>query len=231
MIRNQVRARTAANQPEPAMGADGQAAKDAAAAPPDADRPASAPGLPRPPWLVRNSRKAAIALGLAILAVLPFAYRYAQDNFGPDPLAGIKLDGVKFDPFTGISEVAKPVNVKPAEVKSSGAKPAPAKPIPAAGPIEPAPKPLPPRPFASPARPVAAAPVGPSSPGVTHTRPVVAASVNPETARPVAAAPDAREKSAGPGTNARADQTVSGPCTEAVAALGFCNPKATEKGK
>ena len=223
MIRSKVRAQVAANQPEAARGADrpdGEAVKAADAALPQMDRPALAPGRPRPSWLVRNPRKATIALVLALFAASPFAYRYLQREFGADPLAGIKLDGVKFDAATDVSEVVKPVGIKPVDMK----------PVASAAPIEPAPKPLPPRSSASPVRPVAAAPVAPSS-GVTHTRPAVAAPVRPETAAPVAAIRDALEKRDRPRASARDEQTVSGACTEAVAALGLCNPNATEKSK
>lgn len=202
MALGQVRTQVGANEPEAAKGIHapgGEATKAAVGLPHQGDQPAAAPGLARAPWLVRNSRKATIALVLAILAASPFAYRYLQREFGPDPFAGIKLDGVKFDAVTGISEAVKPATVKPATVKPADAKPA-------------------------------AVPVAPSF-GVTHTRPAVAAPVKAEAAPPVAAIPDTREKSARPRANARAEQTGSGPCGEAVAALGFCNPNGTAKGK
>jgi len=231
MIRSEVRARVAANQPDAAMGADGadgtdgQATQAAAAPPPQVDRPAVAPGRGRPPWLVRNSRKAMIALVLATLAISLFAYLYLQREFGPDPLAGIKLDGVKFDAITDISEGVKPTEVRPAD-----AKPTVAKPFPAAGPIEPAPTPLRPRRSASPTGSVAASPVAPSL-GVTHTRPAVAAPVTLQATPPAAGARDTLEKNAGPRANASEEQTVSRACTEAVAALGLCDPNANLKGK
>ena len=228
MIRSEVRAQVAANQPDVARVSDGpgdQATKAAAAPPPQADRPSVAPGRGHPPWLVRNSRKATIGLVLAILAASPFAYLYLQREFGPDPLAGIKLDDVKVDAISGIPEVVKLPEVKPPDAKSAVMKP-----VPAAGAIELAPKLHPPRASASPARSTAAAPIAPSF-GVTHTRPAVAAPAGPATAAPVAAIPDALGKSARPRASARDEQTGSGACAEAVAALGLCNSNATEKGR
>jgi hypothetical protein len=228
MIRSEVRAHVAANEPVSAAGAGGpddQATKGAAASPPLADRPKLAPDRPRPPWLVRNSRKAMIALMLSILAASPFAYLYVQRNFGPDPLAGIKIDGVKFDPVTAIFDVARPV-----EVKAVNVKPAMEKPIAAAKPAEQAPKPVSPQSSVSPAAPFAAAPVAPSF-GVTHTRSAVAASARPETVPPVGAIPDARAVTVQPRAGAREPQAVSGACTEAVAALGLCDRNATTKDK
>lgn len=219
MIRSEVRAQVAANQAGSTKGADGpdgQAANGPAVPPPEANRLGAAPGLPRPPWLVRNSRKAASALVLAILAASPFAYLYLQRNFGPDPLAGIKLDGVRFDAITGMTEAVRPADVKPAQAKHAAA----------AGAIESVPKPLPPRHTASAAGPLTVAPgVAAAGSGVTHTKPGGAAPVAP----PVAA-PGARDGSVATRANARAEATVSGACTEAVAALGFCNLNATGKG-
>jgi hypothetical protein len=228
MIRSDVRAQVAANQAgstKGADGADGQAAEAVAAPPPEANRLGAAPGLPRAPWLVRNSRKATIALVLAIFAASPFAYLYLQRNFGPDPLRGIKLDGVKIDPFTGLPEVTKPAAIRPPDANPSLTRPSAA-----AAPVEPAPKTRPPERFASPAQSAATAPAAPSL-GVTHTRPGAATPVKPEAAPPVAATSGARGKSARPREDIREEQTVSGGCTEAVAALGFCNPNATEKAK
>lgn len=219
MIRSDVRAQVAANQAGSTRGADGpdgQATQAVSAPQREGNQPAVAPGLPRPPWLVRNSRKATSALVLAILAAAPFAYLYLQRNFGPDPLVGIKLDGVRFDAITGVTEAVRPADVKPAQ----------AKPAAAAGVIEPAPKPLPPRYPASAAKPLAVAPgAAAAASGVTHTRPGSAAPVAP----PVAT-PGARDRSVATRANAPAEATVSGACTEAVAALGFCNPNATGKG-
>jgi hypothetical protein len=229
MIRSEVRAQVAANQAgsvKSAEGADGQAAEAVAAAPSEANRLGIASGLPRAPWLVRNSRKATIALVLAILAASPFAYLYLRDNFGPDPLRGIKLDGVKIDPLTGLPEiVAKPAAIWPLDAKSSLTRPAAT-----SAPVEPAPKTRPPEPFASPARPVATVPAAPAL-GVTHTRPAVAPPVKPEAAPPVAAISGSQGTSARPRENVREEPTVSGVCNEAVAALGLCNTNATEKAK
>ena len=219
MIRSQVRAQVAANQPEAAKsdaGLGGQAVKAAEIPAPEIDRPAVIAGRPSPSWLVRNPRKAALAMVVIAIAAAPFAFRYLQREFGPDPLVGIKLD-----------------DVKPA--------------LSAAPFIEPAPKPLPPRPAVAPARPVVAAPVAavpmapspgvtpslgvsPSS-GVTHTRPGGAVQAGPEAPAATVANRDRPEKSAGPRAGARAEATGSGACSEAVAALGLCNPNATEKGK
>jgi len=228
MIRNEVRAQVAANRPGAEMGADGhggQSTKAAAAPPPEANRPAAAPGRGGPPWLVRNSRKSTIALVLAILAASPFAYRYLQREFGPDPLAGIKVDDIKVDAMSGTTEV-----VKPARAKAPDADPSAVKPGPAAGAIGLAPKAGPAQASEFPARPIAAAPAAPTS-GVTHTRPAVATPVKPEAAPPVAAIPRARDMNARPRESVREDQTASGACTEAVAALGFCNPNSTGKAK
>lgn len=225
MIRSEVRAQAAANQPGSAKGADGPDGQAAEAVAAESSRPAAALGLPRAPWLVRNPRKATIALVLAVLAAAPFAYLYLQRNFGPDPLGGIKLDGVNIDPFTGLQRATQ----LPA-IPSPGAKPPPTKPLAAVAPVQPAPGKRPPEPFASPAKPAAAAPAAPPL-GVTHTRPTVATPVKPEAAPPVAPISGARDKSAAPRGNVREEQTVSGACTEAVAALGFCNPNATEKAK
>src|SRR6185295_10054255 len=168
MIRSQVRAQVAANQPEAAKsdaGLGGQAVKAAEIPAPEIDRPAVIAGRPSPSWLVRNPRKAALAMVVIAIAAAPFTFRYLQREFGPDPLVGIKLD-----------------DVKPA--------------LSAAPFIEPAPKPLPPRPAVAPARavvaaPVAAVPMAPSpgvtpslgvspSSGVTHTRPGGAVQAGPE---------------------------------------------------
>jgi len=93
MIRGEVRAQVATDEPTPEIGAD-------------------VPARPRPPLLVRHSKKAAIALVLAILAASPFAYHYLQRNFGPDPLAGIKSDSVRFDANSGTMEIVKSGEVK-----------------------------------------------------------------------------------------------------------------------
>jgi len=198
MIRSEVRAHVAANEPVSAPGVNGpgdQATKGAAASPPAANRPQLASGRLRPPWLVRNSRNAAIALVLVILAASPFVYRYLERNFGPDPLAGIKIDAVKFDPVTGVFEVMKPAEVKPGGVKPAGAKPAMAKQIAVAKPTELAPKPVPPRSSAS-------------------------------LATPVSEITDARAPA-----SAHEQQTVSGACAEAVAALSLCDSGATVRDK
>jgi hypothetical protein len=224
MIRSEGRAHAAANEPVSAMGAgapDDQATKEAAASPPLGNRPKLAPGRPRPPWLVRNSRKATIALVITILAASPFAYLYIQRNFGPDPLAGIKIDGVKFDPVFDV--------VNPAEVRPVVVKPAMAKPIAAAKPAELAPKPVPPPLSASPAAPFAAAPAAPSV-GVTHTRSATAAA-RPDAAPPVSAILGAREVTIQPRSSAREPQAVSTACAEAVAALGLCDPNTKAKDK
>lgn len=219
MIRSEVRAQVAANQPDVARVSDGpddHATKTAAVLPPQVDRPSAAPGRGRPPWLVRNPRKATFALVLAMLLASPFAYRHLEREFGPDPLAGIKIDGVKIDAISGISDAAKPPDAKPSLIK----------PVPAAGAIELAPKMHAPRQAASPARPAAAAPVA-RSVGVTHTRSAVEAPTTP----PIAQSPDALREIAAPRASAGEERTVSRACTEAVAALGLCNPDATAKGK
>lgn len=219
MIRSKLRAQVAANQPDVAQvshGPDDDATKPAAALPPQVDRPSAPPGPRRPPWLVRNSRKAAFVLGLAILAASPAAYRYLQREFGPDPLAGIKLDGVRIDAISGIAEVVKPPEAKPSAIK----------PVPAAGVIELAPKARPSRPSPSPASPAAAASAAPAF-SVTHTRSAAAAPVTP----PIAERPDALPRNAAPRANASEEKTASRACTEAVTALGLCNPDATAKGK
>ena len=219
MIRSEVRAQVAANQPDVARaspGPDDHATKPGAVLPPQVDRPSAPPGPRRPPWLVRNSRKAAFVLGLAILAASPAAYRYLQREFGPDPLAGIKLDGVRIDAISGIAEVVKPPEAKPSAIK----------PVPAAGATEPAPKPRPSRPSASAAGPAVAAPAAPSF-GVTHTRSAAAAPATP----PMAERPEVLQKNASPRANASEAGTASRACSEAVAALGLCNPDATAKGK
>lgn len=221
MARNGVRAHVAANEPQLSGDADkpaDQATTDAGESSPPANRPKPERG--RPSWLIRNSRKATIALLLAVIAASPFAYRYLYRNFGPDPLAGIKIDAVKYDPVTEAFKAVKPAAARPPEVDPSGAKPEKAKPAAVAKTAEFAPKPVSPKP--------SAAPVAPSS-GVTHTRSNASTSANSRIAPPVAESPGARDVGVKP--QARAQPAVAGACNEAVAALGLCDSSAAGKEK
>ena len=223
MIRSEVRARVAANQPDAASPPDETAvgpAKGAAAPPPQDDRPPAAPSRARVPWLVRNSRKATIALAVAAIAASPFAYRYLQREFGPDPFAGVKLDGVRIDPLSGITEATK----------RPEAKPAPIRPAPAAVAAVPAPKPpaaaarfrihLPrrsPR-RRSPRRSASRTPA---------RRPCAGHTAGRGRLRKIAQVPPTRAARA----RSRGKNGIARTCTEAVTALGLCNPDPTKKGQ
>ena len=154
MIRSEVRARVAANQP------DGRGLRRGPTTCAKRALPRRRRSIDLRRRRVRvasalagaNSRKAAIVLGLAALAASPAAYRYLQREFGPDPFAGIKLDGVRIDAISGIAEV-----VKPPEAKPSAIKPVPRRRRHRTAP----PKPRPSRPSASAAGPAVAAPAAP----------------------------------------------------------------------
>jgi hypothetical protein len=199
MTRSEARAQSAANQPEAAAGTAAGPAADAASATP---APGDVQPTPRPPlrapWLVRNPRKAAAGLALAVLAASPFAYRYLERNFGPDPLAGIKLEGVKLDAASGRIELPSPAPARPVEPNATSVRPAPAKPAAAAVPVEAAPRP--PAPLAPAIAPRPAAALAPAPPvlagGVTHTR--AAAVAQP----PAAAAPRPPPPGPAPGPGA-----------------------------
>lgn len=208
-----------ATTPPPAnsKGSGMHAANSASALPLHIDSPANTPILPNPPWLVRNSRKVVVASIVALVAASPFIYRYLYGVFGPDPLAGVRIDKAKAAAITGLADTPNSVDINPAE----------AKPVSAFKPVEPMSVPSPQSTLALPPT-AAGAPVAAIAPlatpmGVTHTRPggapPAATAANIEVR--VAPAVPVREQQAAP--------AVANNCSEATEVLGLCNP--TTKGR
>lgn len=180
------------------------------------DEPRVLPPRPRAPWLVRHPR---IAIAVVLIAVTTGLAYYVYDYLRPgDPFGHFKLDPVKSAPEAAASRAAGPITptLTPAPTPTPAPKTEP--------PLQPAAiaKPIPALVVVRPAAPVSTAPAASGS-GITHTRSVVAA--------PNAPAPDARQKAAEPRASVRQEQPAPVACSEAVAALGLCDPNAKMEGK